>query len=245
MPRQPNLKYTCLQCDETVERYVRPIRVQSYGSPKYCSPECAGIANKGKPRRSKVTFEIQCSNCDVTFFRSASHSKGERDYCSRECQKKALTSPEGTRRQERLGYWHIRVDGHPNAKAASGGLWILEHRLIKERQLLRDDPSSEFLLDGYLDPKCHIHHKNSTPSDNREENLEAMWPSDHQRLQKGNFRGEGNTDTHRKCTQCHQIKPREEFVKSRSMAGGTYHMCRPCNAKRLKDARLKKKQIAI
>lgn len=64
------------------------------------------------------------------------------------------------RKTDRNGYVLVREPDHPNAM--SGG-WVLEHRIVKERELGR-----------LLAPDESVHHRNGQRHDNRPENLE-LW----------------------------------------------------------------------
>jgi hypothetical protein len=240
MARVPNLTYTCQQCGKAVSRYVRPYRIEQHGLPKYCSQTCTKEAQYRQPRAGSKYVDLSCAQCGKEFTRTSSMAKKGNNYCSPECLHRAKTFPANSRRLDSLGYWHVRVDKHPHARY--GGLWILEHRLVKERQLLRDDPDSEFLRDGYLDPDCHVHHKNQMRDDNREENLQAMWPSDHHKGHKGYFKVDGNSETHKRCSICKEVKERTEYGKNRASYNGINHFCKACNRKRMIDYRQKKKE---
>jgi hypothetical protein len=89
---------------------------------------------------------------------------------------KRSTRWKGGRTKTVHGYIEVQAPGHP--LAVRNG-YIREHRLIAERHLQATDPSSEFLLDGYLHPKADVHHVNDVKDDNRLENLAVMWKADH------------------------------------------------------------------
>lgn len=225
MPRGTNYRYVCEMCGETVERYVRPYRLATFGPPKYCSNECRALAKAGLPRDGSPKQVIQCEVCESPF--EVIGSVKGRKYCSADCQHLSMTSPDGTRRGDDLGYWHVKVTGHPYAR--NGGHWILEHRLMMEQMLRRDDPGSEFLLDGYLHPDCHVHHINGDRGNNVECNLQPLWPSDHQKLQKGEPKLPCNTEFVKRCWLCGEVMPRDRFGKNSAAHDGLDGKCRECN----------------
>jgi hypothetical protein len=76
------------------------------------------------------------------------------------------------------GYVAVWAPEHPRMKHN----YVLEHRLVVERDLQANDPTSEYLRDGYLHPGADVHHVNGVKDDNRRENLQVMWRSEHTRL---------------------------------------------------------------
>lgn len=82
----------------------------------------------------------------------------------------------GGRIKTKRGYIELWMPDHPAAKSER---YILEHRYLMERHLLATDPGSEFLEDGVLHPMVDVHHRNHVKDDNRIENLQAMWKSEH------------------------------------------------------------------
>lgn len=76
------------------------------------------------------------------------------------------------------GYIAVWQPDHPRAR----GRYVLQHRLVVERDLQAHAPQSEFLdHEGYLHRGVDVHHVNGVKDDNRLENLEPMWRSDHTR----------------------------------------------------------------
>ncbi len=102
----------------------------------------------------------------------------------------ANRGPNEKRRGENAGNWkggktrtvhgYIEVQAPDHPLAVRGG-YIREHRLVAETHLRESDPSSPFLLDGYLHPGADVHHINEVKDDNRIENLEVMWRGQHTR----------------------------------------------------------------
>lgn len=78
-------------------------------------------------------------------------------FCSRRCAGLAAnekyTRPDGAKNVLSDGYIRVKHQGK----------WVLEQRLVKERQLGRP-----------LHPRERVHHRNGVRSDNRPENLE-LW----------------------------------------------------------------------
>lgn len=159
-----------------------------------CSHKCSVVYRAQGLMRDKVEF--RCPECGVTFFEHKSRA-GWRRFCSNECRNKSAEYREdiSDRTQgehnamwkggvtERLdGYLYENCCEHP---FASNG-YVLQHRLVAERYLLKNNPLSPCLVAAgenlYLDPKLVVHHKNFDRKDNRIENLQIMTNGDHQRL---------------------------------------------------------------
>lgn len=66
------------------------------------------------------------------------------------------------------GYWRVLAKEHPNADHNG---YILEHRLVTEKQLGR-----------YLTKREDVHHLNGIKTDNRLENLVVMRHGEHRQL---------------------------------------------------------------
>jgi hypothetical protein len=91
------------------------------------------------------------------------------------------TNWKGGRTVTPAGYIAIWTPDHPRAR----GRYLLEHRLIVEQDLQMNDPASEFLdAEGYLHRGVDVHHVNEVKDDNRLENLEPIWRSEHARLHR-------------------------------------------------------------
>ena len=83
------------------------------------------------------------------------------------------------------GYVALLKPEHPYA-TGPGMAYVLEHRLVVEAHLRETNPTSEWLteVDGvlYLRPGACVHHINGDKQDNRVENLEVMFQSEHVRI---------------------------------------------------------------
>ena len=74
----------------------------------------------------------------------------------------------GGKRYHSSGYIEIYCPNHPSAN--SGG-YVLEHRLVMEKQ-----------IDRYLSPDEIVHHINGNKQDNKIENLMLLTASEHQSM---------------------------------------------------------------
>lgn len=72
------------------------------------------------------------------------------------------------------GYVMEYAPDHPDAPKGKG--YVLQHRLVMERQLGR-----------YLTDSEVVHHRNEDKQDNRPENLEILTRSKHMKLHKSGF----------------------------------------------------------
>lgn len=77
------------------------------------------------------------------------------------------------------GYLYEWAPEHPFAS----NRYVFQHRLVMERWLRENDPSSSFLikLGGqlYLSPEFEVHHKDEDRTNNQIDNLECLTPSEH------------------------------------------------------------------
>lgn len=80
------------------------------------------------------------------------------------------------------GYAFVDVPEHPYANKG----YVAEHRIVVERHLRENDPTSELLVaigeNLYLSPEIVVHHINGVKDDNRLENLAPMTNQEHVRL---------------------------------------------------------------
>lgn len=87
----------------------------------------------------------------------------------------------GGRQNAGAGYIYSYCPDHPFARKR----YVMEHRLVAERQMRVSDPGSPFLVKVagvlYLKPDVDVHHVNEVKTDNRIENLEVMLKADHTR----------------------------------------------------------------
>ena len=162
---------------------------------RFCSRPCAGIA-LGAKLQNRVT--LVCEFCRTPFDVPRSHEKRRR-FCSRECRD--VDPVYYSERSARVlgeanahwkggvvptsdGYLYHRAFGHP---FASNG-YVLQHRLVKEKELLATDPDSPFLIEiggpKYLSPDFVVHHRDEDKTNNVPSNLECMTDAEHTRLHK-------------------------------------------------------------
>ena len=125
---------------------------------------------------------------------------GTQRYCSKSCAGSGRTRPHpqydanGGAWVDANGYRIVVIDGKP----------ILEHRHLMEQHLGRSLLSTEI---------CH--HRNFDPADNRIKNLEILTRAEHLAAHRTKHYGKKpkfyRSDTHKQCSQCKAIKPREDF----------------------------------
>lgn len=178
----------CIVCG--AEFKVPPSRASTA---KTCSNEC-GYKVRAESIKRSVT--LQCDHCGKEFETPRCHA-GRRKYCSYECKH---ASPEyrqtmsesttgeangnwvGGRILRKDGYIYRIATDHPFA--ANG--YVLEHRLVVEEWLVKEDPRSKFLIrvfgKPHLSPAYEVHHKDGNRQNNDLSNLECLTPSEHQRL---------------------------------------------------------------
>lgn len=139
--------------DDQGQWWYRPIGTKDYG-------------------RSRA-YLLRCAECDSYYLADAQHVKLQK-HCSKSCGLRAFrrANPERWRRDNsarwkggriwRRGYVLAYAPDHPSL-AGTQRRYVLEHRLVMERQLGRLLKRTE-----------SVHHKNGVRDDNRIENLE-LW----------------------------------------------------------------------
>lgn len=172
---------------------VPPVRAKTA---KACSHECA--AKVRTESRGKRYASVACRQCGTSFDVPFAHL-GRRVFCSRACKE---ASPSTRARKASLtgganpawkGGVVKRPDGYVYEAAihpmVSNG-YVLQHRLVIERALIRMNPSHHFLGDvggGYVGllPFVEVHHVNGDRGDNRLDNLIACTKAAHKQIHAG------------------------------------------------------------
>lgn len=177
----------CQTCGKTFK--VEPYR----GKGLYCSVECANEA-----KRAKHTPNVVCEYCGKPFYKKPCHiAKAKHHCCSKECMgllRKTLykgnNNPNYNNRKERVVYYNngykyydVHVDNiHPFSHKQHGlEGYYQEHRFVVEQNYKLFDEKYFVVINGkhYLNPKADVHHKNEITTDNRIENLQPMFRSEH------------------------------------------------------------------
>lgn len=152
-----------------------------------------------------------CIICQKEFIAKGVRRKKTAKYCSWKCMsldyRKRL---KGKRNSNWKGGKTIRTDGYiyiysPNHPFAHRKRYVMEHRLVMEKWLRKNDPKNEALIEinggKYLRPKYLVHHINHDRKDNKRENLMLMSKGSHQSYhQKGKKFSENHK---RKISQAH------------------------------------------
>ena len=161
----------------------------------YCSIQCRSIGLKSK------NLNVTCPVCGKKFhLKPYIANDGNTHCCSRECCNKHRSqrfSGKGNHQwglkgklnaswksDEKItvhGYKRVRRLEHP-FKDCDG--FVLEHRLIAERQIATHDQCIEINGKKYLNPSLVVHHKNGNKQDNRPENLQILTLPEHTHLHK-------------------------------------------------------------
>lgn len=147
----------------------------------------------------KTIFNYKCNNCGIDMYAKPSRIKRtKRICCSRKCSSelrkeymkgegnhqfglKGDKNPTYSEKETRVrdGYLFRRNYNHPFSRDNG---WILEHRLIAEKNLL--DEENTIIINGekYLKPSLIVHHKDFNKRNNDINNLEIMTLEEHTRI---------------------------------------------------------------
>lgn len=174
----------------------------------------------GRVRARGVTIYQQhkCDFCgkDCWVVSSDLSRKGV-GFCNFTCMQgwRSQVAREG-RRENGYGYVLIRRPEHPSANANG---YILEHRLVMSEHLGRPLEANEV-----------VHHRNGNVKDNRIENLELLGGRSEHNTLHGNLGDLATLVRYgvRNCTKCGQVKPLEEFARSRAQLHGRVSWCKSC-----------------
>lgn len=179
---------TCAQCGS--EFRVPPVRAKTA---RYCSRPCADLNRSAMQEHRKKRVVLKCAGCDKPFETFGSHVS-RRTFCSRPCQNKAWSNATAGHRKsvkwEKRPGLSLHSDGYvlewcPDHPFASGG-YVMQHRLVIERWLRKNEPDSGFLVklgnQMYLRPDIEVHHKDEVKSHNQIGNLECLTRAEHARI---------------------------------------------------------------
>lgn len=126
-------------------------------------------------RRTKCTIK-NCEGCGEEFLSPGSAYNSKTRFCGRKCSGRYSGSQvygkrcyqyKGGKRINAAGYIEILISPEEKIKRGRARRYMLEHRLVIEKEIGR-----------YLQPYEQVHHKNGDKEDNRIENLE-LWEKKH------------------------------------------------------------------
>lgn len=148
-----------------------------------CSRACNAIIQNKK--RALLFNPPKCRHCGKTVERRSSRAV----FCNRTCHHRWWSGKnhykwKGGRKLHSEGYVYVMQKDHPCADRFG---YVLEHRILVERHLLKTNPFSEHItiIDGIptLKRSVVIHHKNGVKHDNRIRNLLILSSqSEHMKL---------------------------------------------------------------
>jgi len=169
------------KCEHCKKEFEVPDYIEKYKARRFCSKKCADkiyLFKKGHSVSDLVKEKVSKAN------------KGRIPWMkglTKETDKRLKRMGEmiagenhprwkGGRIKSKRGYVIAYAPSHPFAKYKNGA-YLLEHRLIYEEYLRRNDPRSKFLIklgdQLYLRQECVVHHKNGVLWDNRPANLKG------------------------------------------------------------------------
>lgn len=175
------LKMNCKICDKEFSYYPCE-KTRSFCGRKCASKARIGISppNKGKGKLRTITCQTCGNNFTINDWKTRKNAK----FCSHKCKARQSSHEKslGKRSFNGEGYEVIYLTSHP----FSNNGYILYHRFLVERYLVKNNPSSDFLVklgnNLFLDNQLHVHHINMIKTDNWLSNFYICTPSEHTKI---------------------------------------------------------------
>lgn len=187
------IKKICVTCG--IEFLVPKSRENA----KACSNACARDVRGNSIKRQVA---LVCEHCGKAFEEAQSHA-GRRRFCSIDCRDASpVMKSEMSQRvagdlnpmwaggiaKQSEGYVYKHTENHPFSEKRSN--YVLEHRLVMEEWLRREEPDHDFMITiydkAYLRPEIQVHHIDLNKANNSITNLIAVTLSAHRAIHNGN-----------------------------------------------------------